>query len=270
MDRDMYDALSLTGKVAIVTGGAGGIGSATARLMAERGANVAVADIDLAGAERVARQIGDAAIAVALDLASEDSIAACVGQVAARFGRIDILHNNAAIAGEIVARDGSLHTMQTSVWDAIFTVNCRGTMLMTRECLPHLIEARGAIVNTVSGLGLQGHVRQTAYGATKAALIQLTRSVATTYGPNGVRCNAVAPGLILTPTTAKDFPPHWRKNVEGETPRGSVGAPEDIAEPVAFLASQAACNITGQTLVSDGGVSIHVPGFSAYSQAVWE
>lgn len=266
----MFEGLRLDGKVAIITGGAGGIGSATARLMAERGARVALADIDSAGAERIAAEIGETAIGVALDLASEDSIKACVSQVMARWGRIDILHNNAAIAGKVVAMDGSLHAMDTAVWDAIFTVNCRGTMLMTRECLPHLIAAKGAIVNTVSGLGMQGHVRQTAYGATKAALIQLTRTIATTYGPDGVRCNAVAPGLILTPTTAKDFPEHWRKNVEAETPRGKVGAPEDIAEPVAFLASPAATNITGQTLVSDGGVSIHVPGFSAYSKAVWE
>lgn len=265
----MYDALSLEGKVAIVTGGAGGIGSATAKLMASRGAKVAVVDIDISGAERVAAEIGAPATAFALDLASEASIAECVKQVVTAFGQIDILHNNAAIAGETVARDGSLHDMQTDVWDTIFTVNCRGTMLMTRECLPYLIKTKGSIINTVSGLGMQGHVRQTAYGATKAALIQLTRSVATTYGPSGVRCNAVAPGLILTPTTAKDFPQHWRKNVEDETPRGTVGAPEDIAEPVAFLASAAACNITGQTLASDGGVSIHVPGFSAYSKAIW-
>lgn len=266
----MFDALSLAGKVAIVTGGAGGIGGATVRLMVSRGARVAVADIDYAGGERLAREIGDAAFPLALDLASESAIQTCVAQVIERFGRLDILHNNAAIAGQIVAFDGSLHAMRTEVWDAIFTVNCRGTMLMTRECLPHLIESRGAIVNTVSGLGLQGHVRQTAYAATKAALIQMTRSIATTYGPKGVRCNAVAPGLILTPTTAKDFPAHWRENVEAETPRGTVGAPDDIAECVAFLASEAARNITGQTLVSDGGVSIHVPGFSAYSQAVWE
>lgn len=265
----MYGALSLEGKVAIVTGGAGGIGEATAKLMAGRGAMVALADIDLAGAQRVAVEIGEAAFAVELDLASEESVATCVARIVERFGRIDILHNNAAIAGETIALDGSLHDMQTWVWDKIFQVNCRGTMLMTRECLPHLLETRGSIVNTVSGLGLQGHVRQTAYGATKAALIQLTRGIATAYGPKGVRCNAVAPGLVLTPTTAKDFPPQWRADVEAETPRGTVGAPEDIAEPVAFLASDAARNITGQTLASDGGVSIHVPGFAFYSKAVW-
>ncbi|MCA8896850.1 MAG: SDR family oxidoreductase [Amphiplicatus sp.] len=265
----MYEGLSLAGKTAVITGGAGGIGQATAKLMAGRGARVAIADINLKGADAVAREIGDAAIAVNLDLADETSIKRAIVTIIQAFGRIDILHNNAAIAGEIVARDGSLHDLDTEVWDRVFAVNCRGTMMMTRECLPYLIEAKGSIINTVSGLGLQGHVRQTAYGSTKAALIQFTRTVATTYGAKGVRCNAVAPGLILTETTAKDFPAHWRKNVEDETPRGAVGEPEDIAEPVAFLASDAAKNITGQTIVSDGGVSIHVPGYAAYAKAVW-
>lgn len=266
----MYEGLDLTGKVAIITGGAGGIGQATARLMASRGLKVAIADLNLAGAKAVAEAIGPAALAVKLDLADEASITHAVAAVVDQFGRIDILHNNAAIGGPIVARDGSLHNLETEVWDQVFAVNCRGTMIMTRECLPQLIESKGSIIYTVSGLGLQGHVRQTAYGATKAALIQLTRAVATTYGAKGVRCNAVAPGLVLTETTAKEFPAHWRKNVEDETPRGISGAPEDIAEPVAFLASDAARNITGQTLASDGGVSIHVPGYSAYSKAVWD
>lgn len=265
----MYEGLSLAGKTAVITGGAGGIGQATAKLMASRGARVAIADINFQGADAVAREIGDAAIAIDLDLADETSIKRAVGIIIKAFGRIDILHNNAAIAGEIVARDGSLHDLDTEVWDMVFAVNCRGSMLMTRECLPYLIETKGSIINTVSGLGLQGHVRQTAYGSTKAALIQFTRTVATTYGAKGVRCNAVAPGLILTETTARDFPAHWRKNVEDETPRGAVGAPEDIAEPVAFLASDAAKNITGQTIVSDGGVSIHVPGYAAYAKALW-
>ena len=266
----MKNALGLEGNVAIITGGAGGIGSATAELMAARGARVAIADINLESARQLAERVGEAAFAVELDLVSEESITTCVNDVVKKFGRIDILHNNAAAVGGLANLDGSLHDMQAAVWDRTFAVNCRGTMLMTREALPHLIESRGAIVNTVSALGMQGHVRQTAYAATKAALIQLTRSVATTYGPRGVRCNAVAPGLILTEITAKEFPAHWRANVENETPLGTVGAPEDIAEAVAFLASDAARNITGQTLVSDGGVSMHVPGFSAYAQAAWE
>jgi NAD(P)-dependent dehydrogenase (short-subunit alcohol dehydrogenase family) len=266
----MFEALGLRGKVAIVTGGAGGIGEVTAALLVGRGAQVAVVDINAARAQEVALRHGSAAIAVETDLGDEASIVSMVKRVVSHFGRLDIVHNNAAVAGDVVAADGSLGDMQTWVWDRIFSVNCRGTMLVTRESLPHLIATKGCIVNTVSGLGLQGHVRQTAYSATKAALIQMTRSIATSYGRKGVRCNAVAPGLIITPTVARDFPVHWRKNVEDETLRDQSGAPEDIAEAVAFLASDAARNITGQTLVSDGGVSIHVPGFAAYSKAFEE
>lgn len=267
----MYDALSLDGKVAIISGGAGGIGQATTDLMIGRGARVAVADIDFDRARAVAEKHGDAALAVEVDLADEESIIAAVKRVVEHFGRIDILHNNAALSGaDVVAADGSVGEMPTWVWDKTFAVNCRGTMLLTRESLPHLLKTQGSIVNTVSGLGLQGHIRQAAYGATKAALIQLTRSIATAYGRKGVRCNAVAPGLILTETVAKDFPAKWRKLAEDETPRDRSGAPEDIAEAVAFLASDAARNITGQTLTSDGGNSIHVPGFAAYSAAFAE
>lgn len=261
----MYDALSLEGRVAIITGAAGGIGEATARVMAARGARVVIADIDLAGAGAVADRIGEAALAVQMDLAEESSIVAAVSQVVDRFGRIDILHNNATATGpEIVAEDSTIGEMPNWLWERLFHVNCRGTMILTRTALPHLIETRGAIVNTVSGHALQGAIRNAAYSATKAALIQMTRSIATAYGRKGVRCNAVAPGLILTETVARDFPPKLLKLVVDETPRGCAGAPEDIAETVAFLASDAARNITGQTLAVDGGVSIHLPGLQAW------
>lgn len=267
----MYEALSLNGKVAIVTGGAGGIGQATIKLMIGRGARVAIADVDVNGAQKVAAGYGEAAVAFEMDLADEASIIATIKGVAEHFGRIDILHNNAtAVGAELVAADRGIAEMPTWAWDRLFNINCRGTMIVTREALPHLIRTRGAIVTTVSGLGLQGNIVSAGYGATKAALIQLTRSIATAYGRKGVRCNAVAPGLILTETVARDFPAEWRKLVEDETPRDRAGAPEDIAEAVAFLASDAARNITGQTLVADGGVSIHIPGFTAYRNAFGE
>src|SRR5439155_26131737 len=161
---------------------------------------------------------------IAMDLEDEAAIVATVAQVHRHFGRIDILHNNAAAVGaDLVKADGGIGDMPTWAWDKFFAVNCRGAMIMTRESLPHLIATRGAIVNTVSGQGLQGNVRFAAYSATKAALVQMTRSLATAYGRQGVRCNAVAPGLILTETAAKIIPPVFRKIVEDETLRDRSG-----------------------------------------------
>lgn len=261
----MYEALGLAGKVAIITGSATGIGRETARIMAGRGAHVIIADINMEGAEATAAEIGEAAMAVSLDLGDEQSVSKAVAAVIERFGQIDILHNNAtATSRELVEQDGMLGDMPNWLWEKVFHVNCRGTMILTRTCLPHLIKTRGAIVNTVSGHALQGSIRNSAYSATKAALIQMTRSIATAYGRQGVRCNAVAPGLILTETVKRDFPPQLLKLVLDETPRDSLGAPEDVAETVAFLASDAARNITGQCIAVDGGVSMHMPGLQAW------
>lgn len=264
----MFDALRFDDKVAIITGGAGGIGAATAELMIGRGAKVVIADIAADQSIQVVERLGDGATAIPLDLKDEDNIKSFVATVADRFGRIDVLVNNATAAGpNFAARDGAIGEMETELWEATFHVNCRGAMIITRESMPYLIEAKGSIVNTVSGQGLQGHIRNTAYAATKAAIIQLTRSIATGYGRRGVRCNAVAPGLILTETVAREFPAAWRALIEEETLRDTSGSPDDIAEAIAFLASDAARNITGQTLVSDGGASIHIPGFKAYCEA---
>ena len=259
-------ALSLDGRVAIVTGGAGGIGAATARLMIARGARVAIADIAFDRAEALARELGEAAWPVALDLGDATSVEAMVAGTAAHFGRLDILHNNAAYLGPDVAEaDRDVEGMDLALWDRTFAVNLRGTMLTMRAALPHLAATgNGAIVNTVSNLALQGHVIQAAYAASKAALIQLTRSVAASHGRKGVRCNAVAPGMTLTPALREAFPPHVRKLVEDETLRPQLGEPEDIAQSVAFLASDAARNITGQCLVCDGGLSSHVPGIAGF------
>jgi NAD(P)-dependent dehydrogenase (short-subunit alcohol dehydrogenase family) len=264
----MFGSLSLDGRVAVVTGGAGGIGAETVRIMTERGARVAIADISLERAEALARHMvarGADVIALGVDLSDEASIQAMIATTAERFGRIDILHNNAAaLSPELADADQDVGSMETWVWDRAFAVNCRGAMIATREALPHLIASKGCIVNTVSNLALQGHVVQAAYSASKAALVQLTRSVAASHGRKGVRCNAVAPGMTMTPALKEAFPPHIRKLVEDETLRDRLGNPEDIAEVVAFLASDAARNITGQVIVADGGLQSHVPGFAGF------
>jgi NAD(P)-dependent dehydrogenase (short-subunit alcohol dehydrogenase family) len=258
------DAIRLDGKIAIITGGAGGIGFATAQLMSARGARVVLADIALARAEELAAGLPDA-IAVQLDLADEASTQAMVAQTIAHFGRLDILHNNAALLDpELAPLDGDIEHMATDTWDRIMAVNLRGTMIACRAALPHLRNSRGCIVNTVSNLALQGHIIQAAYSASKAALIQMTRSIAASHGRHGVRCNAVAPGMTMTPALEAAFPPPLRRAVEDETLRDQLGRPEDIAEVAAFLASDAARNITGQVLVADGGCASHVPGIAQF------
>jgi NAD(P)-dependent dehydrogenase (short-subunit alcohol dehydrogenase family) len=260
----MGDAIRLEGKVAIITGGAGGIGSATARLMAARGAKIAIADIEFAAAETLAAHLPDA-LAVHLDLKHQSSIIAMVATVVAHFGRVDILHNNAALLGPDTAKaDGDIEAMDTGLWDSTYRVNVRGTMIACRETLPHLRAAKGNIVNTVSNLAFQGHMIQAAYASSKAAIIQMTRSIAASHGVHGVRCNAVAPGMTMTPALTEAFPLSLRAIVEDETLRDRLGEPQDIAEAVAFLASDAARNITGQVLVCDGGLSSHVPGLSGF------
>jgi NAD(P)-dependent dehydrogenase (short-subunit alcohol dehydrogenase family) len=258
------DATRFDGKVALITGGAGGIGAATARLLTQRGARVAIADIAFDRAEALAAQL-PGALAVHLDLESESSTEAMVAETVAHFGRLDVLHNNAALLGpEIAQADGDIENMVTALWDRTYAVNVRGTMVACRAALPHLRASRGNIVNTVSNLALQGHLIQAAYSSSKAALIQLTRAIAASHGKLGVRCNAVAPGMTMTPALKEAFPPVLREAVEAETLREVLGEPEDIAEAVAFLASDAARNVTGQVLVADGGCASHVPGIAQF------
>ena len=258
------DAIRLEGKVAIITGGAGGIGAATARLMTARGARVAIADIAFDRAQALAAEIPDA-LAIRLDLENEASIEAMVADTVAHFGRLDILHNNAALLGpDIAQQDGDIEHMATALWDRTYAINVRGTMIACRTALPHLRETHGNIVNTVSSLALQGHMIQAAYSSSKSAIIQMTRAIAASHGRMGVRCNAVAPGMTMTPALKEAFPPALRQVVEDETLRDQLGDPEDIAEAVAFLASDAARNITGHTIECDGGGTSHVPGLGGF------
>jgi len=258
-------------KIAIVTGAGGGIGSATALLLAERGAGVAVADIDIRSAERVAERVeknGGAALALHLDLAQEESIASMVRATLERFGRIDVLHNNAAdLSPDLTGRDHDIESMEAEVWDRTFRVNVRGTMLCCKHVLPHMVRGgAGSIINTASNLGLQGNLGQAAYAASKAAVIQLTRSIATSHGRRGIRCNTVSPGLVMTPAAHANLPGRLHEIVAGETLTPYLGLPEDIANAVAFLASDDSRYVTGHNLIVDGGTASHVPGFAQFRE----
>lgn len=187
-------------------------------------------------------------------------IAATVG----RFGRLDVLDNNAALlTPEMARRDGHVEAMETGVWDAVFAVNARGTMIACREALKVMsAQGAGSIVNTASNLALQGNVIQAAYAASKAAVIQLTRSIATSHGKRGIRCNAVLPGLTGTQAALSHLPPRLVEIVTEETLTPFLGLPDDIAHLVAFLASDEARYITGQAIAADGGTSSHIPGYA--------
>ncbi|MGW6692642.1 SDR family NAD(P)-dependent oxidoreductase [Rhodococcus sp. NPDC054953] len=252
----------LNGKRIVVTGAASGIGLAAARLMVAEGAQVLVADLDRSAAESAASDIsGDGsgrAIGVAADVLSEDSIAAMIGAAVDEFGGIDVLCNH--VGGSDPRKDLDLLHMDLDEWDRAMALNARSTVVASRLALPHMISAGGgSIVNTASVAGLAGDVLQCAYGATKAAVIRLTQYIATQYGPDGVRCNAIAPGAIMTPALRDNVPAEVVADIRRHNPLNVIGDPEDIGWAMVYLASDESRYMSGQTLVLDGGLMAQTP-----------
>ena len=255
------------GKVAVVTGAGANIGEACAKMLAVQGARVVIADINVAGAEGVAGEIaaaGGAAMALWVDLGDEASIAAMVAATVERFGRIDVLHNNAAnTAAEQMMQDGSLAAMDPAVWDAAFDINARGTMLVTKHVVPHMITGGGgSIINTGSGVSLLGDVLNPAYSASKAAVNALTRNTAAQFGRAGIRCNAILPGLVLSPVARAQMTEAQLGMIQRHVllPRESVA--DDIAGAVLWLASDLSSFVTGQIISVDGGICHHQPHYA--------
>lgn len=253
----------LDGTVAIVTGGARGIGAGVVAALAGEGAAVVVADIDVAAASTVAaraRSAGGDVEAIGVDLTDEASVVALVEATVERFGGIDILDNNAALTDpDVLARDGAVAGLDIDVWDAAMAVNLRGQMLMSKHVIPHMVRGGGgSIVNVSSGAALKGDTTRTAYSASKAGIESLTRSIATQYGRAGVRANTIVPGLILTETLRAAIPPDLLGEYTATILTPHVGEPRDIADLVRFLVSDESRYITGQTIVIDGGMSAHV------------
>jgi 3-oxoacyl-[acyl-carrier protein] reductase len=246
------------GRVAVVTGSARGIGAATAKRFAQEGAAVAVLDLDQEAAERSASELGaSSALGVACNVGDAASVEAAVGTVVERLGKIDVLVNNAG-----VTRDNLLFKMSEDDWDAVMNVHLRGSFLMSREVQKHMVAAKyGKIVNlsSVSALGNRG---QANYSAAKMGLQGFTRTLAIELGPLGINVNAIAPGFIvteMTDATARRVgvePEDFRKAAAERNPVRRVGYPEDIAAAAAFLCSDEASYITGQTLYVDGGAKI--------------
>jgi NAD(P)-dependent dehydrogenase (short-subunit alcohol dehydrogenase family) len=253
------DRSGLKGKVALVTGGAGAIGTATCQRFAEAGVKVAIADLqgDAAGALATAiRSEGGDAEGFAVDLRSEDEIVKLVADVMTRFGRIDILHNNAAAGIGTFDKDPALLDLPTEIWDRTFAVNVRGPMILSRTVIPHMLESGngGIIINTSSGASeIPSADSCTAYGPSKSALETLTRYIAMQYGAQGVRCNAIVVGAVLTPDVEIMFTPAQIETFASRTMLHRVNMPEDIAAMAVFLASDDARQVTGQLIRVDGG-----------------
>jgi NAD(P)-dependent dehydrogenase (short-subunit alcohol dehydrogenase family) len=245
------------GKVALITGGASGIGRATAELFSREGAAVAIIDIDAKAGEAAVESItqtGREAMFIPCDVTKADQCELAVHRVLERWGRLDILFNNAG-----VTRRASVLGTSEEEWDWVMAVNVKSIFLMSKAALPVMIRGGGgSIVNTASGWGLVGGKDAVSYCASKGAVIQLTKAMAVDHGPEGIRVNAVCPGDTDTPMLANEAQQLGRTHEEiladsVDRPLRRVGRPEEIASAVVYLASDAASFITGTTLVVDGG-----------------
>lgn len=258
----------LRGKVAIITGAAGGLGRECAQVLAMQGAQVVVADIDGDKADAVAAGIvndGGQAIAVRVDVTSEDQVRAMADAAVQAFGRIDVLYNNAALLTvEQRSLDRDVCNMDGDAWDRAMAVNLKGAMLCSKHTIPVMLKGGGgSLIHAASGLGAQGDITLTAYAASKAGLMMLSKSIAAQYGKQGIRSNAVQIGLVLAENAEHTMPDELKTIILDQHLTPTLGQPRNIADVVAFLASDESAFITGHTLVVDGGFSSHTPSMVA-------
>jgi 3-oxoacyl-[acyl-carrier protein] reductase len=244
--------LELKGKIALVTGAAQGIGRSVALLLAQKGVDIVISDINLEKAEETAKEVealGRKVMAIRADVANTKDVERMVEAILERFGQIDILVNNAGIA-----RDKLILRMTEEDWDAVLNVNLRGTFNCTKAVIRHMSKQRkGKIVNIASVVGEMGNVGQANYSASKAGVIGFTKTIAREFAQRGINVNAVAPGYIETPMT-EALPEKVKEELRRMIPLERLGRPEDVAQAVLFLVSEASSYITGQVLNVNGGI----------------
>ncbi len=251
----------LDGRVALVTGAGRGIGASIAEAMAEQGSHVALVDINLDAAQSVVDGIdGDNCIAVELDVSAEEEvIAAAVGSVVERLGNIDILVNNAAIMDpDVFKNDLDFASTTKEIWERTLGVNVIGVALMAKHVVPSMIAGgRGGVILNLSSTGaFKGDDSSVAYRTSKTAIEGLTRCMAASHGPHQIRCNAIAPGVIMTPAAEENSSSQHLEVLGQGRLIEEVGRPRDVAELAVFLASDRARYLTGASFMVDGGASI--------------
>jgi 3-oxoacyl-[acyl-carrier protein] reductase len=252
--------------VAIVTGGGRGIGRATALELASLGADIVIAELDRAGAERTATEVekqGRRAVVIQTDVTKRADLAAMVEQTRSALGRIDVLVNNAGIYRAAAALD-----VTEEHWDAIMTINAKAVFFASQAVLPVMIaQKRGSIVNLASMAGKIGSKTNLPYNASKAAVVSMTKSLALAHAADGIRVNCVCPGFVETDMwqlVARDqgellgmTPEEFTRQRRAQVPLGRMETPEDVARVIGFLASDRAGYMTGQALSVDGGLVMH-------------
>ena len=242
----------LDGQIALVTGGAQGIGKAIATSLARNGASVILGDLNAQAAESTADEItrsGSQSTGITLNVADLESVKSAMKHIVGEWGKIDILVNNAGIT-----KDGLVLRLPEDAWDHVLSVNLTGAFYCTKAVLPSMVKNRhGRIVSIASIVAAMGNVGQANYAASKGGLIAFTKVVAREYASRGITSNAVAPGFIDTAMT-QAMPPEARKSLIKQIPCARLGTPENIAHAVSFLVSQEANYITGQVLHVNGGM----------------
>lgn len=251
--------MNLTGKVAIVTGAAKGIGKGCALVMAQAGASVAVVDLDDAAGRRLADEIsstGPAALALRCDVSNGGDVRAMIEAVVARFGGLDILVNN---AGYHISKN--IEVTSEEEWDYILRNNLKSVFLCSKYAIPHLRARRGCIVNMSSMVGLVGQTNAGAYSASKGGIIAMTKGMALDFAKDGIRVNCICPGWVQTPLVEDWFgqqpdPDAARKYIFGVHPLGRIATPEEVGRAALFLASESAAFVTGVALPVDGALTL--------------